>query len=144
MTAFEDRKTPVHLWIVGLVSLLWNCLGAFNYIITQIRHPAAMAGLTPEQLAYFDHFPLWSEAAWAFGVWGAMAASILILLRSRHAVTASILSLLGLAGTTLYQFNTPMPPPVPEGTAYIMVPVWIIAIALLVYTLVQRRKGVLR
>ena len=28
-------KTPVHLWIVGIVTLLWNALGAANYLMTQ-------------------------------------------------------------------------------------------------------------
>lgn len=144
MHPIEDRKTPGHIWIAGILSLLWNCLGAFNYVMAQTRNPAAMEGLTPAQIAYFDSFPIWSEAAWALGVWGAMATSLLILMRNRHAVTAAIVSLLGLAGTSLYQFSHPMPPPVPAATQYIMVPVWIIAIGLLAYTLTQRRKGVLR
>lgn len=102
MTAFEDRKTPIHMWIVGIVTLAWNSIGAFNYCITQMRHPLAMAGLTPQQIAYFESFPLWAEVAWALGVWGAIAASILLLLRYRHAVTAAAVSLLGLAGTSLF------------------------------------------
>ncbi len=102
----DGTKTPVHLWIVGGLSLLWNCFGGYDYVMTQTSNAAYLAKCsTPEQRAFFDSFPLWMEATWALGVWGALAGSVLLLLRSRHAVTAFAVSLAGLALSTLWQFG---------------------------------------
>src|SRR3546814_13177448 len=81
-------KTPVHLWAVGVLSLLWNAVGAFDYMMTKLGNADYLSAFTPEQIAYFQGFPLWANIGWAFGVWGSVLGSILLLARSRHAVTA--------------------------------------------------------
>ena len=30
-------RTPAHLWIVGILSLLWNGFGAYDYLMTRMR-----------------------------------------------------------------------------------------------------------
>ena len=75
----NNVKAPVHLWIVGIVSLLWNAMGVFDYLATQLELESYMSQFTEEQLAYFYGFPAWSVAAWAFGVWGAVAGSVGLL-----------------------------------------------------------------
>lgn len=139
-----SAKTPLHLWIVGGLSLLWNAFGAVDYTMTQTRNADYLAAFTPAQLAYFEAFPAWVDAAWAFGVWGALAGSLLLLLRSRYAVTAFAVSLAGLALSTVYQFTGPTPPPMPEAAKYMTPVIWIAAIALLWYAWRQRTNGVLR
>lgn len=143
-------KTPVHLWIVGGISLLWNAFGAIDYTMTNMKNMwwlKDFAQLTSEQIAYFDTFPGWATAAWAFGVWGAFAGSLLLLMRSRHAVTAFIVSLAGLAVNTLFQFGlSPVNPtelfgPGPMWTTLV---IWVVAIALLYYARRQAAAGVLR
>ena len=136
-------RTPLQLWLVGALATVWNAFGAFDYLMTQTRNEAYLAGFTEEQQLYFDSFPTLMEAAWAFGVWGALLGSLLLLARSRHAVAAS---LAGLAITTFYQYVLASPPPVPPGDpqAYMPILIWAIAIALLVYALRMRRRGVLR
>lgn len=101
----EVKNTPWHLWVVGIVSLLWNAFGAFDYLMTKLRDPGYMAAFTPEQQQYFYSFPLWANVGWALGVWASVLGSILLLMRSRHAVTAFLLSLAGLALSILYQFG---------------------------------------
>ena len=101
----EVTKTPGHLWAVGIVSLLWNAFGAFDYVMTKLRDPGYMAAFTPEQQQIFYSFPLWANVGWALGVWGSVLGSILLLMRSRHAVTAFLLSLVGLALSIIYQFG---------------------------------------
>ena len=31
-------RTPVHLWIVGILATLWNCFGAYDYVQTRMRN----------------------------------------------------------------------------------------------------------
>ena len=93
----EAVKTPWHIWAVGVISLLWNAVGAFDYTMTKLKNADYMAAFTADQQAYFYSFPLWANIGWALGVWGSILGSILILMRSRHAVTAFLISLIGLA-----------------------------------------------
>ncbi|HET9428564.1 MAG TPA: hypothetical protein VFO69_09420 [Allosphingosinicella sp.] len=139
-------RTPLHLWLVGGISALWNAMGALDYTMTQTRNPTWMAQLTPDQIAWFDTAPMVAHASWAFGVWGALIGSLLLLARSRYAVIAFVLSLAGLAVNTIYQMTVPMPSGHMDSAAMIgfHVLIWAVAIVLLVYALRMRARGVLR
>ena len=75
------QKTPIHLWVVGLLALLWNLVGAFDYAATQLRLESYMSQFTTEQLEYFYGFPAWMDAAWAIAVWASLLGAIALLLR---------------------------------------------------------------
>ncbi len=145
-------RTPWHLWVVGIVSLAWNAFGANDYLQTQLGNLAyfesMMDGIeaTPKQaLAYIQSYPAWVHGAWAVGVWGAVLGSLLLLLRTRFAVHAFALSLLGLATTTVYQMVVGQPDWVQNTTTTIItIVIWSIATFLLIYAASMRSKGVLR
>lgn len=139
--------TPLHLWIIGVLSLLWNGFGGFDYLMTMTRNEAYLSQFTDAQLAYFEGFPAWMTACWALGVWGAVAGSLLLLFRNRYAVHAFALSLAGLALSTLYQYvldDTDLAAIMPEGQQYMVLAIWIVAILLLWYARRQRKNEVLR
>ena len=77
-------RAPTHLWIVGIIAVLWNAIGAFDYSATQLRLESYMSQFTPEQLDYFYGFPAWTVAAWAIAVWSSLLGSIALLLRRAH------------------------------------------------------------
>jgi hypothetical protein len=31
MSSIQNGKAPIHLWVVGLLSLLWNAMGSVDY-----------------------------------------------------------------------------------------------------------------
>jgi hypothetical protein len=138
-------KTPMHLWIVGLISLLWNAMGAFDYSATELRLEFYMSQFTQEQLDYFYGFPAWVIAAWAIGVWGSLLGSIGLLLRKRWAVPLFGIAILGLAVTTLYNavlsngFEI-----MGDGAAVFTAVIWVIEVLLLLYSLKMAGRGVLR
>ena len=136
----------MHLWVVGGLTALWNAFGAFDYLMTQTRNDAYLAQFTADQRAWFDSFPLWADAAWAFGVWGALAGSLLLLVRSRHAVTAFGLSIAGLLVSSIFQYGMSSPPASMMNATMIGISVliWAVAIALFVYARMMRERGVLR
>ena len=138
--------TPRHVWIVGVVSLMWNAMGAVDYTMTETRNPAYLKMMDPAQMAWVANFPAWAVGAWALGVWGAVAGSVLLLMRNRHAVTAFIISLVGLAGTTLFTYVVSPPPAQYRGAANLgmTAALWAIAIGLLLYSRSMRARGVLR
>jgi hypothetical protein len=144
-SATAAPRTPVHLWTVGVLSLLWNAFGAFDYVMTNIRDPGYLARFPAEVIQMIDELPVWVMAAWALGVWGAVAGSILLLLRSRFAVHAFALSLAGLAASSAYQAALDMPAALgTTAMAAINVAIWAAAVLFLVYATRARRKGVLR
>lgn len=142
----EARRRPWHLWVVGIASIVWNSGGAFDYTMTKLRDARYLAAFTPEQIAWFESFPLWANTAWALGVWGAIAGSLLLLVRSRWAVHAFAISLLGLAGGTVYQFvvsDMPESLRTPSGWVFTAL-LWVVAVLLLWYAIRMRVRGVLR
>ncbi len=98
-------KAPWHLWVIGLVSLFWNAMGALDYTMTQTRNAAYMGQFTPEQLDYFYGYPSWAVAGWAVGVWLALAGSLLLLLRNASSLWAFILSFAGIVVASVYSFG---------------------------------------
>ena len=146
MASSALAKAPAHLWVVGVLSLLWNAVGAFDYLMTQTRNAAYLSQFTAEQIAYFSGFPAWVVAFWALGVWGALLGSLLLIARSRYAVAAFGMSLVGLAVSSIYQyFIADMPGNLAgPGATAMNVAIWVVAIFLISYASRMRRRGLLR
>ncbi len=140
----ERRRTPVHLWIVGILSLLWNSMGAFDYLASQLQLDFYMSQFTEAQLAYFYAFPSWAVAGWAFGVWGAFVGSIGLLLRHKWALWAFGISIVGLFVSSVFSFGLSNGVEIMgTGGVIFTAVIWIVAILLLVYTCRQTKNGVL-
>ena len=143
--------TPLHLWIVGALALLWNGFGAYDYLMTRMRDKDYLASMMPTvdpeaTLAWVDAFPIWAQFGWGLGVWGGLAGAILLLLRSRRALWAFALSLVGAILGLGYQIVAAPPLPGAEGPAFELVPyaIVLLAAALALYARSMLRKGVLR
>ena len=137
--------TPTHLWIVGILGTLWNCFGVYDFVMTETANQAYLANYGPEATTYFMSVPAWFVAFWALGVWGGLAGSLLLLVRSKHAVTMFALSLVGLFVTTVDQLVLSPPPAelATTGMMLMMLLIWIVAIALFVYARDMQKRGVL-
>ena len=151
MATTVDTRTPVHLWIVGIVSLLWNSFGCYDYLMTRTQGAAYIDSMMHTDqgsaiMAYINSFPIWVSAAWGLGVWGGLAGSILLLMRSRHAVAAFAVSMIGaIIGIGWQLMNPSGIPEMSESVNRIMPYVIIaVAIALFLYARAQQQKGALR
>ena len=101
----RDRVgAPWHLWGVGIVALLWNGLGCFDYVMTQVQGDAWLANMDPTelQMAWFHGMPAWTDAAWATFVFGGVLGAILLLARRKWALHALVVSFLGWAAGAIY------------------------------------------
>lgn len=140
-TAAIDRP-PKHLWIVGILALLWNCMGALDYVMTTSRNASYLASFTPEQLTYFYSFPAWVIATWAIAVWGGVLGSVLILLRKRLAVPVLGVSLAAMMSTSVYNFVLSKGLAIMgQGAAVFSSVIFVIALALLLYARWVARRG---
>ena len=145
------EKAPAHLWIVGILALLWNGFGAYDYFMTRTRGAAYVESMMPgvdgsRLVDYIDSFPIWASAGWGLGVWGGLLGAILLLMRHRLAVPVLGLSLLGAVVGIGYQLMRPLDVPDMHTGFNAVVPYAIILIAalLFLYARSQRAKGVLR
>lgn len=147
-------RTPWHLWLMGILALLFEIFGCFQFLVgvlggdEMVRQSAVSMGWTAAQaetyITWAKSLPMWLKAVWAVGVWGGLAAAILLLLRRRLAAPLFVLSLLMFvlnAGFTRYFTNAP-----DFVNADIVVPSTIFVFCLLfaVYASVMQRRGVLR
>jgi len=99
-----QERPPRHLWVVGAVGLLWNLVGAYDYLMTETHNASYMGKFTPEQLVYFYGFPTWVVAAWAIAVWGGVLGTLLLLLRKRLAAPVLLVSFLAMIATSIHNF----------------------------------------
>jgi hypothetical protein len=106
-TAPVKAGTPWHLWAVGIVSLLWNAFGCYDYYMTNTGGDEYLRsyGMTETQIAFYHAMPAWLTAAWAFGVWGALLGSILLLLRSRWAFHVFVISFAAFVLSVVYTYG---------------------------------------
>lgn len=143
----NEAKTaaPKHLRVVGILALLWNAIGAFDYLATQLRLESYMSQFTPQQLEYFYGFPAWAVAAWAIAVWSSLVGSIGLLLRRSWAAWLFGAALAGMVVTTLYNFVlSDGLSLMGTGAAAFTAVIWGIALFLFFYSRAMSRRGVLR
>lgn len=150
----ENTRTgataPMHLWIVGILALLWNGFGCYDYLMTRTKGAAYIDSMMHTDqgaaiMAYINGFPIWASAGWGLGVWMGLAGSILLLMRHRLAVAAFALSLIGAVAGMGYQLMNPSGIAEMSETVNRVMPYVIIAIALalFLYARAQRGKGLL-
>lgn len=146
------NRTPWHLWVVGLVTLIWNGFGAYDYIMSKTENRDYLAQMMEPTgvsvdgaIVYMDAMPLWANIAWGLGVWGAVAGSVLLLLRNRFAFHAFAVSLVGLVFGMLHQWTNPMPEMTDTTTPMVFtLMIFAITIFLLWYSRRMTAKDVLR
>jgi hypothetical protein len=99
-------KTPWHVWLVGVVAVLFNSIGVFDFVMSMAQGADYMAsvGMTPEQIAHYQEMPSWMKVVWAVGVFGAFLASIFLLLRRKLALPVFVLSLAAFLVSLLYTY----------------------------------------
>jgi hypothetical protein len=105
-TTVSTNKAPWHLWLVGVVAVLFNAMGAFDYFMSKTQGETYMAsmGMTPEQIAYILEMPGWMMVVWPIGVWGAFVASVLLLMRKKLAVPIFVASLAAWFINVIYTY----------------------------------------
>ena len=141
----QTKRVPRHLWIVGVLALLWNAVGAIDYAATQFRYDPYMSQFTPQQLEYFYGLPAWVVATWAIAVWGSLLASIGLLLRKRWSATLFGVAIVAMVLTAVHNFLLSDGAAIMgEGAMAFTAVIWIIAFGLFFYARALSKRSVLR
>ena len=124
----EESALPWHMLAVGGLTLIWYALGFAEF------------GLTGTASHGFSG---WTQASLAGCLWGGFAGAVLLLFRSRLAVQALVVALVGVMATSLDLFVLTAEP----GNLYAMptlLGLWLITQVSLFYALRVRSLGLLR
>jgi len=126
-----SQKPTILFWVVAIVSLLWNLLGCWNYIIQQ--DPLVVANMSEVYQFIIENRPTWATAAFAVSVFGGAVGSILLLLRRKTATGLFTLSLLGSTAITYFTYRV-------IGLDPATVSAFIMAFAMLLFSKISERR----
>lgn len=100
-------RVPVPRWFWGVAWLcvVWNLLGAVDYMLTTLRYGPYLAQMPAGMAAFLLRLPGWVVAAWALGVWGSLVGALLMVVRVRHAAVAYGLSFAGAVASMTWEYS---------------------------------------
>jgi hypothetical protein len=141
-TAIVEHKTPWHVWVVGILTILWNGSAAVTIMLAQAGR---MPNLEPDEAAYYAAQPVWFVISTDIALVSAIAAGIALLLRSRAAVWLFAITMIALVVNNGYELATGTSRMlVNQGALIITCVIIVIAVLQLVYARAMAKRGVLR
>lgn len=99
MTAYPEtvstQRSPLWLTAAALGGIAWSVFGIAQFAgsVAATSESLIASGLTPEQAAVMTGYPAWMTAAFAVGVFGGLAGSVLMLLRQAASMPVLLVSL---------------------------------------------------
>lgn len=97
-------KPSTSFWVISVIGLIWNLMGANQYVQQAYKTEAFQSMYTPEQLETISNMPVWATAAFAIAVFAGVLGCILLLLRKKQAKLLFQISLLGIIVQMIYNF----------------------------------------
>lgn len=135
-------KAPWHLWVVGVLAVLWNGSGAAVIMAAQY---GVYPDLPADEAAYYAAQKLWFVAVTDIALLGGVLGGVALLLRSRWATALFAISLVAIVVTNGYDLAVGTSRMLTNtGTVVTTCLIWLLAIAQLWYAAVMRGRGVLR
>lgn len=140
-TSTPERKTPWHLWVVAVLTLLWDGSGAYTIMMAQA---GKLSTLTPDEAAYYAAQPSWFVIATDIALVSALLAGIALLFRSRMAVWLFALSLVLILLNNAYDLVAGTSRViVSQGALIVTVIIAVIAVLQLLYAVAMKKRAVL-
>ncbi len=146
VNSIKSTGTPRHLWIIGVIALLWSAMGAMDFVMTMTKNEGYMSQFSAEELEFFYSFPTWLISTWAVGVWGGVVGSILLLLRKSIAVWVFMASFLGafISSFQNYVLSNGLEIMGTAAAIGFTAAILLIALVLVLYSRAMVQRGVLR
>jgi len=104
--ALKDETVRVHwsFWVIGTVALIWNVMGAINFIAQM--NPDMLAAYRESERAIIEGRPAWATVAFAIAVFGGALGCVLLLLKKSASYYLFIASLIGVVVTMIHTLGT--------------------------------------
>jgi hypothetical protein len=135
------HKTPWHVWVVAILTLLWNGSGAYTILMAQAGR---LPNLSADEAAYYASQPTWFVIVTDIALLSAVAAGFALLFRSRMAVSWFAISLAAIVVTNVYDLAAGTSRVYAnQGAMIVTCIIVVIAILQLFYAWSMRKRGVL-
>ncbi len=141
----ETPTIKVHwsFWLISLFLLVWNALGALNYLGQ--TNPEIVASMPESHQAIVVGRPAWATAGFALAVFGGVLGCLLLLLKRSLAIPVFALSLLGVLVTMVHTLGVVREVQYSTAELVLMVAMPIlVALFLVWYALRAKKVGWLR
>ncbi len=139
-------RKPWHLYVVGVVALLWNAFGAADYTLIHLGVDDYTSMMPEAQLALIEGYPAWVTGIWAVAVWSPVAAALFLLGGRKIAAGLFALSFVCVLISGVYNYLISKPP-LHEVAGIGVIGLWagILAVAFLLwlYARGMAQRGVL-
>ena len=109
MTEKSIIKPPTWFWVVSVLGLIWNLIGALSYLSEAFVAKEIEQAFSVEPVTIIENAPAWVMAAFAIAVWGGVLGCIGLLLRKKWSHTLFLISLVGILsyfGYSYFMTNT--------------------------------------
>lgn len=139
------RRANLAAWVVPGLGIAWNSFGIFQFMTTTTASVDQLiaTGMTPTQATLYAGLPGWMILAYAIGVFGGLIGSVLLGLRHKAAIAVLAASLAGYLVLYVGDITQGVFAAFGVQQVVILSLVVIIAVALLLYGLHLRRRGLL-
>jgi hypothetical protein len=135
-------KRPWHLWLVAVLTLLWNGSGAITIALAQAGR---LSGLSADEAAYYAGQPLSFVLSTSIATFAPLAAAVALLLRSRLAVWLFGVSLALILANNVYDLAAGTSRALAnQGALIVTIIIAVIAVLQLVYANAMKKRGVLQ
>lgn len=140
------HKTPWHFWAVGVIAVLWNSFGCYDYFMSNtVGDPYfRQMGMTDAQIAHYNESPAWMTGVWAIGVWGGLLGALLLLLRSKWAVEVFLVSLIAYVLSLVYAYVIAPAPKTDQAMIIMQGVIFVGCVFFYWYANAQRKAGRIR
>lgn len=140
------NKPTKGYWIIGIIALLWNLMGTFQFLSSTVWKDLLFETITPPEIALFEGLPFWFPIVFCVAVVTGVLGSILLLLRKKLAILLFSVSLLAvLVQMGYWVFGTNLMDVYGTVEAITMpLLVVITSVVLLLYSRTVARKGWLK
>jgi hypothetical protein len=102
-----QKKAPWHLWLIGMFYFFVYGIGVYDYFMVLGFNEAYYSynNFGEEVYAYFMNYPLLLQIYWTANIFSGITSPILLLLRLRWAVQASLISAVSIILLQLITFG---------------------------------------
>jgi len=97
-------KLPTWFWVISIVALLWNLMGAFAFFSDLNLTPEKLTQYTEEQKALILSLPSWTKIFYGMATIGGLLGSIALLMRKSWAFPLFVISLIGVLVQQLHSW----------------------------------------
>jgi hypothetical protein len=135
------RKAPWHLWVVAVLTLLWDASGAYTILMARA---GKLAGLSADEAAYYAAQPFWFSIVVDIALFAPIAGGLALLLRHKAAVWLFGLSLAAVLISNIYDLAAGTSRALANNAAMIVTGlIALIALLQLLYARAMRKREVL-